>query len=137
MAQKLINIQMSCPPPMCLLCYQRLCSIIAYSQPAHQYITVVDKLRQMLSSILPACAFSPLPPMSFSPLLSLGRPTHFIRIFVCLSQFLFGHPGAQVQSSLPIICMEIGFSRGIHWGHSRTSTVDVGTDRDSADIADV
>lgn len=88
------------------------CSIIAFSQPAHQHTTVVDKQRQMLSSILPACAFSPLPPMTFSPLLYLGRPTHFIRIFVCLSQFLFDTQEHRCSLARPLFVWKLVFPAG-------------------------
>lgn len=119
---------------VCLLRDQRLCSNVAYSQSAHQYTTVVGKQRQMLSSILPVCNFSPIPPMSFSLRLFSWGPTHFIRIFVRLSRFRFGQAGAQVLAGLPSICMVIAFSHETHWGHSSTSRVAAGTYRDPDDV---
>lgn len=119
------------------VCHQRLCSVLAYSQPTHQHTTFIGKQRQMLSSVLPGHHFSPLPPVSVSVILSLGMLTHFIRIVVCLSQFLCGHPGAQVPSGMMSICMEIAFSHGMHWGHSSTSTLAAGTYRDPADVRNV
>lgn len=105
--------------------------------------TVVGKQRQMLSSIL-SPPHPPPSPLSVSLYIlfshSFSREAEAlinIRISVCLTQFLLGYPGAQVQSGSVSICMEIGFSPGMHRGHSSTYAAHVRTYQDSAGGRDV
>ncbi len=86
----------------------------------------------------------PYPPISVSHCLFFScsfsweaKSLISIRISVCLIQFLLGFPGAQVRSGSVHICMEIGYSLGIHRGHTTTTAAHVRTYRDSAGGGDV
>lgn len=115
----------------------------------------VGKQRQMWSSILlsppisltkflllfPVSPVSPDLCFSLSLFLSLfllgGQVTNKHQNF-CLSDTIPARiPGAQVQSGSVYICMEIGYSLGIHRGHTTTTAAHIRTYWDSAGGGDV